>query len=195
MSCIQLALSDAAKADILRNLLSRSTQLQVRCVEQPRLEEACVIVVDPAHLRLLPNPLPFPEDQSRNCKLEPKASGVARFIVSCASRDPKKHPFWAVYATWNVTPKVPVSVLVTKPLLGNPPNDVPGVPTSKLAQPGLPPLKGTAPGGTAGQTMSGSFQFNATGVCAWATPAASTATAAAPNNCLRIVFIIDDSFC
>lgn len=61
MSCIQLALSDPAKADALRSLLARSTQLQVRCVEQPCLEEACVIVVDPAHLRQLPTPLPFPE--------------------------------------------------------------------------------------------------------------------------------------
>jgi len=61
MSCIQLALSDTAKADALRNLLARSTQLQVRCVEKPCLEEACVVVVDPPHLRLLPNPLPFPE--------------------------------------------------------------------------------------------------------------------------------------
>ena len=61
MSCIQLALSDAAKADVLRNLLARSTQLPVRCVEQPCLEEACVVLVDASHLRLLPNPLPFPE--------------------------------------------------------------------------------------------------------------------------------------
>jgi hypothetical protein len=61
MSCIQLALSDRAKADVLRVLLARSTQLQVRCVEQPCLEEACVVVVDPPHLRLLPRPLPFPD--------------------------------------------------------------------------------------------------------------------------------------
>ena len=61
MSCIQLALSDAAKADVLRSLLARSTQLQVRCVQQPCLEEACVVLVDPPHLRLLPHPLPFPD--------------------------------------------------------------------------------------------------------------------------------------
>ena len=61
MNCIQLALSDAGKADKLRSLLSRSTQLQVRCVETPSLKEACVVVVDPAHLRMLPVPLDFPE--------------------------------------------------------------------------------------------------------------------------------------
>ena len=61
MGCIQLALSDTAKADVLRNLLARSTQLPVQCVDQPCLEEACVVVVDPAHLRLLPTPLPFPD--------------------------------------------------------------------------------------------------------------------------------------
>jgi hypothetical protein len=61
MSCIQLALSDAAKADVLRALLARSTQLPVRCVAQPCLEEACVVVVDPPHLRLLPRPLAFPD--------------------------------------------------------------------------------------------------------------------------------------
>ncbi|MGO9239460.1 MAG: hypothetical protein ACLQBJ_01520 [Bryobacteraceae bacterium] len=61
MSCIQLALSDPAKAETLRSLLARSTQLQVRSVEQPSLEEACVIVVDPPHLRQLPSPLPYPE--------------------------------------------------------------------------------------------------------------------------------------
>jgi hypothetical protein len=61
MSCIQLALSDAAKADLLRGLLARTTQLQVRCVDAPRLDEACVVVVDPSHLRMLPAPLPFPD--------------------------------------------------------------------------------------------------------------------------------------
>jgi hypothetical protein len=61
MSCIQLALSDPAKADTLRSLLARNTQMQVRCVERPSLEEACVIVVDPPHLRELPNPLPYPD--------------------------------------------------------------------------------------------------------------------------------------
>lgn len=61
MSCIQLALSNAGKADLLRSLLCRSTQLPVRCVESPSLEDACVVVVDPPHLRMLPSPLAFPE--------------------------------------------------------------------------------------------------------------------------------------
>jgi hypothetical protein len=61
MSCIQLALSNAAKSDLLRSLLCRSTQLPVRCVESPCIEEACVVVVDPPHLRMMPSPLAFPE--------------------------------------------------------------------------------------------------------------------------------------
>ena len=61
MSNIQLALSDTVKADMLRSLLCRSTQLQVRCVELPSLEEACVVVVDPPHLKLLSSPLAFPD--------------------------------------------------------------------------------------------------------------------------------------
>lgn len=61
MNCIQLALSNAAKADLLRSLLSRSTQLPVHCVESPSIEEACVVVVDPSHLRMMTSPLAFPE--------------------------------------------------------------------------------------------------------------------------------------
>ena len=61
MNCIQLALCNAAKADLLRGLLCRSTQLLVRCVESPCIEEACVVVVDPPHLRMMPSPLAFPE--------------------------------------------------------------------------------------------------------------------------------------
>jgi hypothetical protein len=61
MGCIQLALNDAARADQLRGLLVRTTQMQVRCVESPCVEEACVVVVDPAHLRMLPAPLAFPD--------------------------------------------------------------------------------------------------------------------------------------
>jgi len=61
MSCIQLALSNTAKADLLRNLLCRSTQLPVHCVESPSLDGACVVVVDPPHLRMLPSPLAFPD--------------------------------------------------------------------------------------------------------------------------------------
>jgi hypothetical protein len=61
MNCIQLALSNTAKADLLRSLLCRSTQLPVHCVESPCIEEACVVVVDPPHLRMMSSPLAFPE--------------------------------------------------------------------------------------------------------------------------------------
>jgi len=61
MNCIQLALSNVAKADLLRGLLCRTTQMPVHCVESPSIEEACVVVVDPSHLRMLPAPLAFPE--------------------------------------------------------------------------------------------------------------------------------------
>ena len=61
MNCIQLALSNAPKAELLRSLLCRSTQLPVHCVEAPLIEEACVVVVDPSHLRMIPSPLAFPE--------------------------------------------------------------------------------------------------------------------------------------
>jgi hypothetical protein len=61
MGCIQLALSDSGKADQLRGLLVRTTQMQVQCVESPCLEAACVVVVDPSHLRMLPAPLTYPE--------------------------------------------------------------------------------------------------------------------------------------
>lgn len=61
MSSIQLALSNPGKAELLRSLLCRSTQLRVQCVESPSLEDACVVVVDPPHLRMLPSPLQFPD--------------------------------------------------------------------------------------------------------------------------------------
>jgi hypothetical protein len=61
MNTIQVALSDAAKASSLRGLLARSTEMEVRCVERPDLGEACVVVVDAAHLERLPNPLLDPE--------------------------------------------------------------------------------------------------------------------------------------
>ena len=61
MNCIQLALSNVPKAELLRSLLCRSTQLPVHCVEAPCIEEACVVVVDPSHLRMIPSPLAFPE--------------------------------------------------------------------------------------------------------------------------------------
>jgi len=61
MSCIQLALSNTGKADLLRGLLCRSTQLPVHCVDSPSFEDVCVVVVDPPHLRMLPSPLSYPE--------------------------------------------------------------------------------------------------------------------------------------
>jgi hypothetical protein len=61
MGSIQLALSDSVKADQLRALLARTTPATVRCVELPSPAEACVVVVDPAHLALLGRPLEYPE--------------------------------------------------------------------------------------------------------------------------------------
>lgn len=58
---IQLALSDAAKAAALQAVLSRSTQASVVCVEDPVMEAACVVVVDPSHLTRLPVPLSHPD--------------------------------------------------------------------------------------------------------------------------------------
>ncbi len=60
MGLIQVALSDAAKAEALRTVLARSTRTPVQCVERPDLDEACAVVVDPAHLGLLPVPLSHP---------------------------------------------------------------------------------------------------------------------------------------
>lgn len=61
MGPIQLALSDAAKAEALKGVLARSAQRDVVCVEIPDLASACVVVVDQAHLGGLPQPLPQPE--------------------------------------------------------------------------------------------------------------------------------------
>ncbi|MCL4796780.1 MAG: hypothetical protein KJZ84_19605 [Bryobacteraceae bacterium] len=61
MGSIQLALSDTAKAEALRTVLARSTQIPVQCVQRPELESACAVVVDPAHLGLLPVPLSHPQ--------------------------------------------------------------------------------------------------------------------------------------
>jgi hypothetical protein len=61
MNTIQLALSDTAKASSLRGLLARSCEMEVRCVDRPDLEVACVVVVDAEHLDRLPNPLLNPE--------------------------------------------------------------------------------------------------------------------------------------
>lgn len=58
---IQLALSDAAKAEALRTILARSAQARVECVERPEPDAACAVVVDPAHLHRLPVPLRRPE--------------------------------------------------------------------------------------------------------------------------------------
>jgi hypothetical protein len=61
MASIQLALSDTAKAEALRTVLSRSAGSPVVCVEQPEPETACAVVVDLAHLGRLPVPLTHPE--------------------------------------------------------------------------------------------------------------------------------------
>jgi hypothetical protein len=61
MGSIQLALTDASLADRLQGLLARSTSVPVNCTESPDIEGACVVVVDPAHLGLLPAPLPYPD--------------------------------------------------------------------------------------------------------------------------------------
>jgi DNA-binding NarL/FixJ family response regulator len=61
MGSIQLALSDAAKAEVLRGVLARSAQRDVVCVEKPDLASACVVVVDQAHMAGLPQPLPQPD--------------------------------------------------------------------------------------------------------------------------------------
>lgn len=61
MGSIQLALSDTAKAEALRSVLSRSAKVPVLCVERPDPETACAVVVDREHLSLLPVPLGHPE--------------------------------------------------------------------------------------------------------------------------------------
>jgi hypothetical protein len=48
MGSIQIALSDQAKRDALRALLTRSTAVPVVCVETPDYEDACVVVLDGA---------------------------------------------------------------------------------------------------------------------------------------------------
>lgn len=61
MASIQLALSDAVKADALRALLARSTNVPVRCVESPNYEEACAVVLDGARIRQEKLPLAHPD--------------------------------------------------------------------------------------------------------------------------------------
>lgn len=61
MGSIQLALSDAAKAEALCSVLNRSAGAPAVCVEQPDPASACAVVVDLAHLGRLPLPLSHPE--------------------------------------------------------------------------------------------------------------------------------------
>ena len=61
MGSIQLALSDAAKAEALRGVLARSAQREVVCMDRPDLDSACVVVVDQAHFSVLPLPLSKPD--------------------------------------------------------------------------------------------------------------------------------------
>jgi hypothetical protein len=61
MASIQLALDNTNMADLLKGLLVRSTEMPVRCVESPDLCDEGVMVVDPAHLSRLDEPLPHPE--------------------------------------------------------------------------------------------------------------------------------------
>ncbi len=61
MGSIQVALSDTAKADALRVLLARSTQVPVLCAESPDFAAACVVVMDAARFGSLPRPLTHPE--------------------------------------------------------------------------------------------------------------------------------------
>lgn len=53
MGSIQVALTDAAKADALRSLLARSTHVPVSCVERPDFESACVVVMDQPSFKAL----------------------------------------------------------------------------------------------------------------------------------------------
>lgn len=53
MGSIQVALTDAAKADALRSLLARSTHVPVSCVDHPDFDAACVVVMDESSFRAL----------------------------------------------------------------------------------------------------------------------------------------------
>lgn len=61
MGSIQVALSDTAKADALRVLLARSTQVPVLCAEAPDFAAACVVVIDAERFSRLPQPLSHPD--------------------------------------------------------------------------------------------------------------------------------------
>jgi hypothetical protein len=61
MGSIQVALSDAAKANALRVLLARTTQIPVLCAESPDCDSACAVVIDAARFAALPRPLKHPD--------------------------------------------------------------------------------------------------------------------------------------
>lgn len=61
MGSIQVALSDAARADALRALLARSTSVPVLCTESPDFEDACAVVLDAVRFSSLPQPLARPD--------------------------------------------------------------------------------------------------------------------------------------
>lgn len=61
MGSIQVALSDSAKADALRVLLARSTQVPVLCAESPDFAAACAVVLDAERFSRLPQPLIHPD--------------------------------------------------------------------------------------------------------------------------------------
>lgn len=61
MGSIQLAMSDAGRAEALRGLLARSTHVPVHCVECPDFEAACVVVMDAERFGTMTRPLIHPE--------------------------------------------------------------------------------------------------------------------------------------
>jgi hypothetical protein len=61
MPGVQLALSDIAWRDQLREELVRSGSGPVACVERPNPAGDEVLVVDAEHLDMLPRPIPSPE--------------------------------------------------------------------------------------------------------------------------------------
>ena len=73
MASIQLALNDENMAGSLRGLLTRNTDLPVRCVQCPDLDDSGVLVVDLNHLHQLKTPLLHPE---RVVLIAPKEIGT-----------------------------------------------------------------------------------------------------------------------
>jgi hypothetical protein len=61
MGCIQLVLSDPVKAETLRGLLARSSDMPVRCVDMPDYGSACVVVMDGARFREMGAPISRPD--------------------------------------------------------------------------------------------------------------------------------------